>query len=84
MLTVAFFFLPDPTRKEKGTTNGGWHVEIATSTTAHPVERAEIAALVKETEIVADDNGYAWKVLNAPPIAPSIVVVAGFAVVGGF
>nr|XP_019702979.1 uncharacterized protein LOC109505165 [Elaeis guineensis] len=77
VLTVAFFFLPDPTRKEKGTTNGGWHVEIATCTTAHPVERAEIAALVKETEIVTDDDGYAWKVLNAPPIAPPVVVVAG-------
>ena len=56
----------------------------AVSAAADPVERAEITALVEETEIIVDDDGYAWKVLNAPPVAPSAVVVAGFIVVGGF
>nr|XP_010932191.2 E3 ubiquitin-protein ligase RNF12-A-like [Elaeis guineensis] len=30
-------------------------------------------------EIIADDGGYAWKVLNEPSVAPPAVVVAGFA-----
>ena len=64
--------------------NGGWHVKSAVSTAAHLIERVEIAALVEETEIVTDDGGYAWKALNAPPVAPPTVVVARFAVVGGF
>ena len=84
MFSVASPSLLDLTEKERGTVNGGWHVESTASAAAHPIERAEIAALVEETEIVADDGGYAWKALNAPPIAPRAVVVAGFAVVGGF
>ena len=81
---VASPSLLDLIGKERGAVNGGWRVEIATSAAAHPVERAEIAALVEKTKIVADDSSYAWKMLNAPPVAPPTVVVAGFVVVGGF
>ena len=84
MFTVASPSLLDLTGKERGTVNGGWCIEIAVSAAAHPVERAEIIALVEETEIVAKDGGYAWKALNAPSVASPMVVVAWFTVVGGF
>ena len=84
MFAIALPSLLDLTGKERGTVNGGWHVESAASAAAHPVERAEIAALVEETEIITNDGGYAWKALNAPPVAPPVIMVVGFAIVGGF
>ena len=84
MFAVASPSLRDLTGKKRGTVNGGWRVKSATSIATHLVERAEIAALVEETEIITDDGGYAWKALNVPPVASLAVVVAGFAVVGGF
>ena len=81
---ITFSSLLDLTGKERDAMNGGWHVESAVSAAAHPVERVEITTLEEETKIIADDGGYAWKALNAPPVAPPAIVVAGFAVVGGF
>ena len=84
MFAIAFPSLLDLTEKKRDAVNGGWHVEMAASAAAHPVERAKIAALVEEMEIVANDGDYAWKVLNAPSVALPTVVVVGFAIVGGF
>ena len=82
MFAIAFLSSLDPTEKERDIVNDGWCIESTVSSTACLDERAEMAALVKETTV--DDGGCVWMAPNAPPIALSVAVVAGSAAAGGF
>ena len=84
VLAVAFFSLLDPTRKEKNIANCGWGVGSTVNVAAHPDKIAKTTALVKGTEITMDDGGCVWSASYVPSVVPLAVVVAGFAVVGGF
>ena len=84
MFAITFPSLFDPTKKERDVVNDGWRIESAASVATRPDERAEMAALVKETVIAVDDGGCAWMAPTAPPVAPPVVVVAKSTAAGGF